>query len=149
AHVVRPGGAMQDSEMPSAQAVAAPRSETSVGDTPDEVIGGLKRYAERLDAAQRREVELLLGEFAAWEATRAPLAALGRPQLTAEQATRTVAFFDGVPGAGKTTHIERLIAEVGADYLSMARFAEARDVSQAERRTQQLGTGTLHPTDLE
>src|SRR5690606_25292321 len=95
-----------------------------------EEVGALVRepkdHARGLPPEQRRQALRLREELATWETTRAEQVGRAGARLAVRaQATRTLAIFDGVPGAGKTSHIDRLVAEVGADYLSMARFAEA------------------------
>ena len=117
----------------------------------DEVFTAL-RVAPDADEATRSESERLLRDFLVWEQFRngiAPRREILRPESTTESAPKTLILFDGIPGAGKTTHVEALQSAVGASWLSMARFAEASGVSQRERRAHQLQNATLHRTDRE
>lgn len=114
------------------------------------VIEVMQGWRSRVGAAGQAEIAQLLEELAAWEATRAPQVARGLTGrfARAEQETKRIVCFDGLPGAGKTTHLTRLAQAIGAKALSMVRFAEACGVSQDERRAHQLSTGTLHRTDV-
>ncbi|MBX7096853.1 MAG: hypothetical protein K1X89_03990 [Myxococcaceae bacterium] len=61
---------------------------------------------------------------------------------------KTLISLDGIPGAGKSATLAWLQPALGAEYFSMARFAEARGVSADERRQHQLSSGRAHPVDL-
>ncbi len=69
-------------------------------------------------------------------------------QPAARAMVKTVLLFDGMPGVGKTTHLERLRRALGAAWLSMARFAEARGLSREERWRHQSEQRRPHPVDL-
>lgn len=90
----------------------------------------------------------LLAELAQWEALRARLGPLASHHQAFTQ-TKTIIVLDAIPGAGKSTHLAWLRKATGAAYLSMARFAEARNVTQSARLAHQLETCTPHACDLE
>jgi hypothetical protein len=74
----------------------------------------------------------LLKELAAWEDVRSRCTA-PRYEAPSDPAARTLISLDGIPGAGKSTTQRWLQPALGAAYFSMARFAEARNVSAATR----------------
>lgn len=92
---------------------------------------------------RRHGATALLVEHFQWDALH-----LSAPLHEVADCTKTVIVLDGIPGAGKSTTREWLAPAVGAAFLSMARFAEARDVSSDERQHHQFTTRRPHPADV-
>lgn len=90
--------------------------------------------------------ETLLSEYDRWEQARTSVTAPNYVPPSSLHA-RTIITLDGIPGAGKSTTLRWLQPALGAEYLSMARFAETHGVTADERRRHQLTTGTAHPVD--
>lgn len=88
----------------------------------------------------------LLDEHRQWEALR--LSASRYAPVRDNSRPKTLAVLDGIPGAGKSTTRKWLEPALGAEFFTMARFAEARGVDSQERLQHQLATQRPHPVDV-
>lgn len=105
----------------------------------------LEQYGDRSISSHAAGAHELVRELHTWEAMRARL---NVPRYVApDTPTRTLILLDGIPGAGKSTARAWLEPAVGAEWMSMARFAEAAGVSRDERMAHELSTSSPHAVD--
>lgn len=114
------------------------------------ILQTIERYGRNAEEPLAREARVLAENFREWEEIRKTAKALRGPGATIaspQGGAKRIIYFDGLPGTGKTTQIDLLRAAIGAEYISLGKFAAARDVSQGARKRHQLRTLTLHDCD--
>ncbi|HSI06889.1 MAG TPA: hypothetical protein VLC93_20535, partial [Myxococcota bacterium] len=88
----------------------------------------------------------LLAEHLQWEALR--LSVPRYESVRDNGQAKTIVILDGIPGAGKSTTRGWLAPALGAEFFSMARFAEGQGVTSHERLDHQRVRLRPHPVDV-
>lgn len=113
--------------------------------SPDTVLEILHQHRGDLGEDGDRVISRLVADFTAQEVHRTRFSA--PPSSSTPQ--KTLYYFDGLPGVGKTTQIENLRTVLGFGYLSMKDFCIERGIHQKERRRHQAEHGELTVHDLD